>query len=417
MKTTVSTIAAGFFLLFVLTTFVPYPAARESAHAADFSTEQIDRGLQYAFERRFFFWGATALELGFLCVLTMTGLGRRLADWFLERTGQRRVLAALGVGAVYLIGHELLWAPIAIARLYHARHWGMSNLELGDWLRDHALALGINSIWEGAILAGLYGLLIGLPRTWWLVAPVAGSVLGAAYAFLAPVLINPLFNDFTPLSQTEWRRLQPRVRALIAKAGVPVDEILVMNASRQSNHSNAYFTGFGATRRIVLFDNLLKKHSEAEVESILAHELGHWRHDHIVKGIALAALAALLGFFLLDRLLRIAVERAPWNLQSTADPAGVPFILLLIYLGSWAALPAQNLVSRHFERQADQASLELAGNPDVFINAEKKLAADNLANLAPTPWNVWLFATHPPTVERIQMAKDWKEQNPVRKAP
>lgn len=410
MKTAASTIAALFLVLFVLTTFVPYPAARESAQAVDFSAEQIDRGLQYTFERRFFFWGATALHLALLCVLAMTGAGRWLADRFLEWTGERRILAALGVGMVYVAAHELLWMPIGIARLYHAQSWGMSNLGLVDWLRDHAISLAVNSTWEAVIVSGLYTLMIALPRTWWLVAPIAGTGLGVAYAFLAPIVINPLFNDFTPLSQTEWRQLQPRVQKLIGKAGVEVEEILVMNASRQSNHSNAYFTGFGSTRRIVLYDNLLKKHSDAEVESILAHELGHWQHDHIVKGIMLAAFAAFLGFFLLDRILWFAVERPPWNLQSPADPAGLPLIVLLIFMGSWAVKPAENCVSRYFERQADQASLDLASEPDAFINAEKKLAADNIANVAPTPWNVWIFATHPPTVERIQMAKDWKEK-------
>src|SRR5207302_3569898 len=119
------------------------------------------------------------------------------------------------------------------------------------------------------------------------------------------------------LSQTEWKDHQPRVQALIEKAGVPVQEILVMDASRQSNHGNAYFTGFGPTRRIVLFDNLFKKkYSEAEIESILAHEIGHWQHDHIVKGMLLGLLPALLGSFLLDRLLRVAMNRAPWYFQS-----------------------------------------------------------------------------------------------------
>ena len=176
---------------------------------------------------------------------------------------------------------------------------------------------------------------------------------------------------------------------------------------RQTNHTNAYFTGFGSTRRIVLYDNLLKKHTPAEIESILAHEIGHWRHDHIVKGLLLGTAAALLGFFLLHCVLHWAVGRAPWHLQSIADPAGLPLVLLLISLGSWAAMPVGNAVSRHFERQADQVSLDLARQPAAFIECERKLARDNLGNVAPSPWNVWLFSTHPPTVERIHMAEEW----------
>jgi STE24 endopeptidase len=187
-----------------------------------------------------------------------------------------------------------------------------------------------------------------------------------------------------------------------------VQDVLVMDASRQGEHTNAYFTGFGPTRRIVLYDTLLKKHSPDEVASILAHELGHWTHHHIVKGICLGMLGTLVGLLLLDRLLRRFMSRAPWRLSSLADPAGLPLILLLAYLGSWLARPAENAVSRYFERQADATSLELAGRPQVFISAEKKLAQDNVGNVAPSPWNIWLFATHPSALERIGMAEDWR---------
>jgi STE24 endopeptidase len=398
-----------FVLLFLVTTFVPYPPAHEQAKAY-FTDQEIDAGLQYTFERRFFFWAGTALDLGLLGVLALTSLSRRGADRLLTWTGQRRIMAVLGMGLLYLILREILYLPLGVARLYHAKAWGMSNYDLVGWLSDHTKALGVEAVMGAIVLIGLYALLIEFPRLWWLLAAVGASLLGMAFAFLAPLLIAPLFNKFTPLSETEWSDQQPRVRALIDKVGIPVQDILVMNASRQSNHTNAYFTGFGSTRRIVLYDNLLKKHTPDEIESILAHELGHWLHDHIVKGILIGALAAVVGFFLLDRVLRYAVGRSPWQLRSIADPAGLPFILLLMTLGSWVAMPVGNAISRHFERQADEVSLDLAGQPEAFIECEKKLARDNLGNVAPTPWNVWLFATHPPTVERIRMAEEWRDR-------
>jgi len=348
--------------------------------------------------------------LGLLYVLAMTSLARRWADRLLDWTGQRRIIAALGMGLTFVVLHEILYLPIGIGRLYHAQSWGMSNLDLAGWLHDHALSVGINLLCKAIVLVGFYSLLIWLPRIWWLIAPFGAGALTVTYVLLAPILISPLFNDFTPLSKTEWSDKQSRVQALIDKAGVPVEEILVMNASRQSNHTNAYFTGFGPTRRIVIYDTLLKNHSDAEIESILAHELGHWLHDHIVKGILLGTLAALFGCFLLDRVLRLALERAPWHLRSIADPAGLPLILLLMCLGSWVAMPVGNAVSRHFERQADQVSLELAGQPEAFKTTEKKMAIDNKSNVAPTPWNVWLFSSHPTTVERIQMAEEWEKK-------
>jgi STE24 endopeptidase len=411
IKAFVATVVITMAALFVLTTLVPYPPAREEA-LRHFSSEEIDIGQQYAFERRLFFWANVVIEASLLGVLALTGLGRRWADHFLVWTGGRRLPAALLMGGAYFAIDQLLHFPVSVARYYHAQAWGMVNLDLLGWLRDKALATGILLGTEAIVLGGFYLLLIVMPRIWWLVAPVGGTALSVVFVFLMPIVVTPLFNDFTPLSQTEWRDQQSRVKALVDKAGVPIEEILVMNASRQSNHTNAYFAGFGSTRRIVLFDTLLKNHEPDEIESVLAHELGHWQHDHIAKGLVLGAFAALAGCFVLDRILRAAMVHAPWRLGSIADPAGVPLVGLLVVLGAWLSLPAQNAIIRHFEREADQASLILADRPDAFIRTEVKMARDNKANVAPTPWNVWLFATHPPTVERIRMAEEWKRRAP-----
>ena len=409
MKSLLGVCGLALISLFVITTFIPYPPAREQAVAAGFSEATIDENLQYAFERRFFFWGATALEFVLLVYLAMSGVARRWADRLLARFWQNRFVAALGLGLIYLLLHELLYLPIGIGRWYHSCVWGMSNLAFSDWLRDHYLAFGLSVVWQAILVVGFYSMLIWFPRTWWVWGAVGASGMGVAYAFLSPMLIDPLFNKFTPLAETEYREHEARVKALIAKADVPVSEILVMDASRQSNHSNAYFTGFGSSRRIVLYDTLLKKHTPAEIESILAHELGHWRHDHIVKGILLATLAAIFGLCVLDRLLRAAIGREPWGIKSLSDPAGIYLILLIAYFGSWIEMPIQNFVSRHFERQADQVSLDLAEQADAFISGERVLAVTNKSNVTPTPWNVWLFSSHPTTVERIRMAKEWRE--------
>jgi len=408
MKAVALTIAGAFSIL-IGVTFIPYPPAMDAARLAGFTEADIEIGLQYGFERRLFSWGSTVLELVLLTVLALTPLGRRLADRFLGLTGQRRVLAVLGVGLTYWLVHAIVYVPIGIARLNHSWAWGMSNLDFADWLRDYMLHTAINTIIEAIVLAGFYMLLLWLPRTWWLLAPAGGSMLAIAYAFFAPLVINPLFNDFTPLEKTKWADQKPRMEALIKKAEVPVQEILVMNGSRQSNHTNAYFTGFGPTRRIVLYDTLLKNHDADQVESVLGHELGHWQHDHINKGILLGLLGALVGCYMLHRFLLAARDRAPWNLQTLADPAGVPLVLLLTFLGGWFVMPMGNLVSRHFERQADQSALELADVPKAFIAAEIEMARANKSNVAPSPWNVWLFSSHPPTIERIRMAEEWRE--------
>jgi STE24 endopeptidase len=396
---------AFFVYLFVLTTFIPTPqSAIDTALAAGFTPDDIATGYQYGFERRLIFWASSAVELALLLLLACSAWGHRFAEGCRRATGDRWMPTLLLLGAFYYVVHELLQFPFAVGRFYHAHSWGMTTRGFGDWLRDHAIAFGINAVFQLILLVGFYTLLRVFPKIWWLLAAVGASALGVAYAFLSPLLVAPLFNTFTPLAETEWKNQEPAVRALIAKAGIPVKEILVMDASRQGQHTNAYFSGFGSTRRIVLYDTLLQKHTPAEIESILGHEIGHWVHDHIVVGLAIGTLAAIVGLYLLHRFLGWVVGRSPWRLASPHDAAGLPLLLLIFFAASWFEMPLQNAIRRHFERQADAMALALAGQREAFIEAERRLARNNLSNVAPPPWNVWLFASHPTAAQRIGMA-------------
>lgn len=439
-----------FGTLVLLTTCLSSATAQAEA-ARYFSAEEIAQGQQFALERRGFFWIATGLWLGFLTVLSCTSLGRRLAERCQAWSGARWWLALLLIGGFCFLVNEAISLPLGLLRLEHLRSWGMTSRPVASWLAEHAKGLVLEAALNGLVVLGFYGLLRWWPRWWWLPAAGAGGLLGMAYAWLLPVLIAPWFNTFTPLSATNWANLQERVEMLAQRAGLPVREILVMDASRQGHFSNAYFTGFGGSRQIVLYDTLLQQHTglepgqaagsvglcgtpagswlaattlmtacrqgEAEIESILAHEMGHWQHQHIVQGLGLATLGSLGGFLVLSWIMRRLVDRPPLYLTAPADPAGLPLILLLLALGSWLVGPLENAVSRHFERQADLAALELAGQPEAFIQAELRLARQNRMNVAPTPFNVFLFATHPPTVERIRMAEHWRDRQAATTKP
>jgi STE24 endopeptidase len=439
----VACLALAFIALFVLNTFVDSPASQQRA-AEYFSAEDIRRGLQFSYERKLLGWCGTGLQLALLTAIVCTPWGRRLTDRFDRWTGRRWLLTLLLVGAAYLLLSELLSLPVGLARLEQARAWNMTTQPVSAWLVDWGKSLLLQAVQGSILVLGLYGLMYFFPHWWWLLAGAGGAVLGILYAFLLPELIQPLFNTFTPLKDPYLNAL---VRTLAKRADVPVDEVLVMDASSRGRHTNAYFVGFGSTRRVVLYDTLLRSHSGVdptstarligllgpgiacgpllttseilaartegndEMETILAHEMGHWRHQHIVKGIALGAVAGLIGLFLLSRILRWAVGRRPFCLTGPTDPAGLPLILLLVTLASWLTMPVENGISRSFERQADQDSLLLADKPAAFIQAEKRLAQDNLSNVAPSAFNVWMFSTHPPAVERIEMAKQAAEEH------
>ncbi|MCI0681883.1 MAG: M48 family metallopeptidase [Gemmataceae bacterium] len=400
-------IVAVFVGLAALTLLVPWPPAVETARVSGFSDEVIANGMQHSFERRLFWWGTTFIELGLLLALVFTRLGPAATAWCRRLARGWWLPTLLLLAALYYVVLAILDFPLDVGRWAHLRAWGMTERPFGPWFSEYLLALAVRAVLEGVVLVGLYLLLRWLPRWWWLAAAAGSVVLAALFALVLPVVVAPLFNTFTPISETKWAKWERPLHDLVQKANVPLDEILVMNASAQSKHSNAYYTGFAGTRRIVLYDNLLEKHTLPEVESVLAHELGHWLHDHIVIGIALGGLGLLAGLYVLSRILKWAEGR--FGLYGPSDPAGLAIVLLAGFLGSWLAMPLSCAVSRHFERQADMMALELAGQPDEFMDAERKLAKDNIGNVAPTPWNVWLFATHPPTVERMQMAVDWKK--------
>lgn len=382
---------------------------RERQAEQYFSREQIARGKQFAFERRLLFWSWQAAQLSLLGWLAFSGAAARLASRCEALASSRWWLTALLVGTALFLLQELIALPWSVyGGLYHLRAWGLTDRSFGSWLQDHVKALAVSAVIGGGLLLGFYGLIRFSPRWWWLLAGLGSALVAAFFAFLAPVLIAPLFNTFVPLRSTPYAAWQPRIEALAAQAGLPVKDVLVMDASRQGRHTNAYFTGFFGTRRIVLYDTLLESHGEDETLSILGHEMGHWRRHHIVKGITLGAFGALLGFFLLARILEWSAAGWRFGLRHPADPGGLALVLLASTLGGFLSLPMQNAVSRAFEREADKDALELFGHPEVFVEAEKRLARDNISNVAPSDLNVFLFASHPPTLDRIAMAERYR---------
>jgi STE24 endopeptidase len=227
---------------------------------------------------------------------------------------------------------------------------------------------------------------------------------------LAPIVIDPLFNTIRPLQDPALRQ---RVLTLADRAGIAVEQVYEADASRRTTKGNAYFTGLGSTKRIVIYDNLVTQSDPAAVELVLAHEMGHWKHAHIWQGIALTLAGMAFLLWCGARALAWAAEQRAFHLAGPADVAGIPFFVLVLFVLSLAGLPIQNAISRHFERQADWASLEFTRDPAAFIRAEVGLARSNLADLTPPRPVVWLLYTHPPVAERIRMAEVFAREQPT----
>jgi STE24 endopeptidase len=292
--------------------------------------------------------------------------------------------------------------PVSFWRGYvHERAWGFSTQSVAGWFGDWGKALGISVLISALVLTGLVALIRLLPRTWPAVAAVAGAGVVVLLSYLAPVIFEPLFNRFEPL---EDRELATELMQLADRAGVPVREVLVADASRRTTKENAYVSGFGTTRRLVVYDTMLRKADRDEIELVVAHELGHRRLRHVEWGTAVGAAATAAGVVVLWLLLGSDIVLRAARATSATDLRVVPFVIFMVAALNLLSLPPANWLSRRIERSADRFALELTGDRDAYVRTERGLALRNLADLDPGPLVYRLLFTHPAPAERIALA-------------
>lgn len=299
-----------------------------------------------------------------------------------------------GYLALLVIALYLLTFPLDYYRGFVLEHrFGLSVQSLSSWLGDYAKSFVISFVLTIIALLGLYILMVYLSERWWIFAGVLFTLFLILSTYLYPVIIDPLFYRFETLENEEMRS---SILKMAGEAGIEVEEVLIADASRRTTRVNAYFAGMGRTKRIVIFDNLLTGFSREEALAVIAHEMGHWKHSHILKGIILGALGMFFGFFLLQELLNA--------MGAGADIRSLILTLLFFTLFSFVSLPFQNAVSRAFERQADLEAIRLTGDPRASISLAQNLARTNLSQVNPHPLVKLVLYTHPPVMERIKLA-------------
>jgi len=270
------------------------------------------------------------------------------------------------------------------------------------WVNDLLKSLALSALLGGLLLWLFLTLVIRGGNAWWVWAWILMGAFELLMIWLYPVIIAPLFNKFEPIANNE---LEVQIRTLMEKAGLRAKGVFRMDASKRSKHTNAYFTGIGKSKRIVLFDTLLEAHTGEEILAVLAHELGHWKKKHVHKQLILAEILSLAGFY-------VAAKLLDWPLmyQTFGSPEPIPYVGLFLMgalfspLGYFAQ-PLASAISRKFEREADDYTLTLIQRAGPMVSALKRLAADNLANLTPHPMYAWFYYSHPPLVERIERLK------------
>ncbi len=276
--------------------------------------------------------------------------------------------------------------------------FGLSNHTVGSWLSDYLKSQAISLLINLGAFTGLYALIKYMPRYWWLISWAAIVVFIIIGTYISPVLIDPLFYKFKPLQD---HVLKGRILDLADDAEIEVRDVLVADASTKTKKANAYFTGVGTTKRIVLYDNLIHDFSHEQTLAVVAHEMAHWKYAHIVKAIAIAAgfsFAALLFLGYIIKGLDIH------------DIRGVFLVIILFHLLSFAILPAQNAISRRFEVQSDRKAQMLTGDYKTQIDLSVDLSKSNLAMVEPNKIIRTILTTHPSAMQRINNAITWEKE-------
>jgi STE24 endopeptidase len=352
-----------------------------------FSRAQIDRARDFRRPNLALFALSLGVEAGVLVLVL------RRPPRFV-RAPDHPLLRAAAAGAALTAALSVAGLPIAAALRQRSIDVGLSTQSWGGWAVDQVKALGI-----GAGLSAGGGLLFvalvrRMPRWWW--APGSGAVvvLGAAFLFAGPVLLDPVFNKFTPLPEG---RTRASVLELARRAGVKVGQVYEVDASRRTTAANAYVTGLGATKRVVIYDTLLKDFSPEEVDLVVAHELGHVHYSDVPRGLLFLLVVAPVSLYAAKRLIEAWLPDPAARRTALMVPAGA----LALGIVSFGVSMVSNQLSRAVEARADTYALQLTHAPEPFIGFERRITVQNVADPDPPGWLTFLLATHPPTVERI----------------
>jgi len=341
----------------------------------------------------------TLFDAGLLLLFLFGGLLPAYDRW-IASLGDSFVLS----GVLFFLGLTLIETILGIPfDLYGTfrleARYGFNTATPGLWLSDLLKSTLIALVLTGLLTAGAFALVHWSPRFWWLWVWGFFVLVSLSLMYLSPSVIEPLFNRFEPVTD---EGLEAEIRALCERAGLRVSRVMQVDASRRSRHSNAYFTGIGRMKRIVLYDTLLRQMSHREILAVLAHEIGHWKKGHIRRRLILTEVGALAASWLAWKLTGWAGLPGLMGLGEASFGARLVILGFLASIVSFPFTPLSSWLSRRQEREADRFATDLTGDPEALASALVKLSTENLSNLHPHPLYAAFYYSHPPVVERVR---------------
>ncbi|KAB1943068.1 M48 family metalloprotease [Micromonospora sp. ALFpr18c] len=385
----------------------PAPRADQLAALRDLPAQQVAKGREFRAALRPGSYTALAVGLLVALALGLTPLGSRLVELVGRPFGGHWAAQAVLGGLAVVLVADLLTLPFAAWRQSVLTRYGMSTNGWSGWVVDLLKSYAVSAVIGAVALFGFYAVIRLAPRWWWAFGAAGAALLVVLLSFVLPVLVEPVFNKFTPMEQGP---LRTELMSMAARDGVPVRDVLVADASRRTRAVNAYVSGLGPTRRVVVYDTLLSEATPAEVTAVVAHELGHARDSDVAVGTltgALGAAAAVVALYLIGSwglLLRWA------GVDSVAHPRAFPLLIALVTVAGLIATPVQALMSRRVEARADAHALTLTGDPVAFESMQRRLGSVNLGDPDPPRWEYLYSASHPSTVERMAAARAYARE-------
>lgn len=360
-----------------------------------FTAEQIARAEEYAALRRYLGWASYLVSLLVAGVLGLTPLGARVVRSLFG--GWRWWIAVPAAVLLVLLVGRLATLPFSVLIRRRNLAYGLTEQTWPAWSLDVVKSLTVSWALTSLVLFLLVLAMRRSPRHWFLWAGGTAATLTLAGSFLYPTLVEPVFNDFESLPDGS---LRTSVLALAEEQGVDVSDVLVADASRRTTTFNAYVSGFGGTRRVVLYDNLVNELPAEEARVVVAHELVHAKHNDVLLGTSLGAIGAVLGVALLALALDAGTLRRRAGVTDPIGASAVPLMLALWALALLVTAPVQGTISRAIEARADRESLAATGASDTFVSMQRELALASLSDPTPPAWSQFWFGSHPTVLQR-----------------
>jgi STE24 endopeptidase len=334
-----------------------------------------------------------------------SGLSLMLENYLSSRIGNTYLLF---LAFVFIAGavSAVLFSPVDFYKDFYLEHkYNLSNQSFLKYISENIKSLAVSLVIGTPVLLFFFYVLNKFNDLWWLPFAIGLFLLSVVLARIVPVIILPLFYKVTPLEDED---LKARIERLAVDAGIKLENVFKFDMSKNTKKANAAFTGLGKSKRILLGDTLLESYSKDEIETVIAHELGHYKHKHILKNIIIGTVSSFLTLFLIALLYKISL---PWfGFSAITQIAALPVLSVWAMIIGLIQNPAGNIISRKYEYEADRYAVKSTKNPSAFVSALEKLTDQNLGDKEPHPFVEWFFYSHPSIKNRISAINRYSEK-------